>query len=124
MTKSSSLIRRLQALEEAYAAARVRDPGGGGQGQYDRTRVFLSGCLRALVRVRREPIDSPPWKYRTSMLHNFEPFTLGQYVVALSVTEHPDEAEARRLLKSTDEGLVHLADSVVRRIMGASASGT
>jgi len=58
------------------------------------------------------------------MLHKFEPFTLGQYVVALSVTEHPDEAEARRLLKSTDEGLVHLADSVVRRIKGASASGT
>ena len=118
MTKSSSLIRRLQALEEAYAAARVRDPGGGGQGQYDRTREFLSGCLRALARVRREPIDSPPWKYRTSTLYDLEPFTLAQYLVALCVAGHPDAGEARHLLESTDEdGDLHqLANQVIRRV--------
>ena len=118
MTKSSSLIRRLQALEEAYAAARVRDPSGDGQGQYDRTRKFLSGCLRALARVRREPIDSPPWKYQTSTLYDLEPFTLAQYLVALCVAGHPDAGEARHLLESTGEdGDLHqLADQVIRRV--------
>ena len=118
-----NVSRRIASLERAFDEIEGSHRSGPGR-DHAEFRAFVRGVLRAIVHIRREPIDSPPWKYRTSMLHNFEPFTLGQYVVALSVTEHPDEAEARRLLKSTDEGLVHLADSVVRRIMGASASGT
>ena len=90
----ASLERRIVDLEAFYAL----ESGGGRSGEL--TRKFVSGFLKAMAHVRRAPIDRPPWGYEANKLHDLSLFGLAQYVAALTVQEHPDEEEARKILKS------------------------
>jgi hypothetical protein len=109
----ASLERRIADLEAFYAL----ESSGGRSGELTR-KAFVSGFLKAMAHVRRAPIDRPPWGYEASKLHDLSPFNLAQYVAALTVQEHPDEEEARKILKSKgskgeDPGLLGLIDVVV-----------
>jgi hypothetical protein len=112
MPSDSRLERRLAALEQAYASEAM-GPGGGGDGHGERRR-FLSAVLRACGHVRRQPVDSPPWRYEVGKLKDLEPLELGAYVATLRMLEHPDEPEARKLLDSDArlERLIDLATSL------------
>ena len=115
----ASLERRLRDLEAVYAhSPRGPEAGGGGSGG---TREFVGGVLRAIAHVRRAPIDHPPHGYEIQKLRAREPFSLAQYVAALTILRHEDEDEARELLaeeaKPGDEPVLwSLIDAVVDRL--------
>jgi len=88
---AASLERRLRDLETVYAHS-PRGPSD------TNAREFVSGVLRAIAHVRRAPIDHPPHGYEIQKLRAREPFSLAQYVAALTILRHEDEDEARELL--------------------------
>src|SRR5215217_5995936 len=109
---------RLRALEEVYARSPGLTGGGGGGGF---TREFVSGVLATCAHVRRAPIDHPPHGYEIQKLRAREPFSLAQYVAALTLLRHEDEDEAREFLaeeaKPGDEPVLwSLIDAVVDRL--------
>jgi len=111
---AASLERRLQDLEAVYAHS-PRGPSD------TNARAFVSGVLRAIAHVRRAPIDHPPHGYEIQKLRAREPFSLAQYVAALTLLRHEDEDEAREFLaeeaKPGDEPVLwSLIDAVVDRL--------
>ena len=111
---AASLERRLRDLETVYAHS-PRGPSD------TNAREFVSGVLRAIAHVRRAPIDHPPHGYEIQKLRAREPFSLAQYVAALTILRHEDEDEARELLaeeaKPGDEPVLwSLIDAVVDRL--------
>ena len=93
-----------------------KEKRGQGRGD-DHTREFMRACLRAIMHVRRQPIDAQPWRYDTDMLQTLPPFKLAAYTVALTVTGHEDAEEARAsLLEVGDERLLRLVDLVVAHL--------
>ena len=110
----ASLKRRLRDLEVVYAHS-PRGPSD------TNAREFVSGVLAAIAHVRRAPIDHPPHGYEIQKLRAREPWALAQYVAALTILRHEDEAEARELLaeeaKLGDEPVLwSLIDAVVDRL--------
>jgi hypothetical protein len=109
---------RLRALEEVYAWSPGLTGDGGGGGF---TRELGSGVLAACAHVRCALIDLPPHGYEIQKLRAREPWTLAQYVAALTILRHEDEDEARELLaeeaKPGDEPVLwSLIDAVVDRL--------
>ena len=109
----ASLERRLRDLEAVYAYS-PRGPSD------TNAREFVVGVLRAIAHVRRAPIDHPPYGYEIQKLRAREPFSLAQYVAALTLLLHEDEDEAREILaeeaKPGDEPVLwSLIDAVVDR---------
>lgn len=107
-----SLDKRLSRLERAFSrGGDGREPGGEG-------RRFVSGVLRAVGHVRREPIDrGRPYGYNAAILEDLHPHQLAQYAAALRLLEHPDAEEARAFLADRGEyDLLRLVDNVVGRV--------
>lgn len=107
-----SYSRRLAALERVFSNVSIPEERGGAD-----TRAFVVTTLRAIGSIRREHIDDGrPEGYNTARLCDLNPFELAAYLAALRLQEHPDEAEARRLLRGAaeEERLLRLVDNVVR----------
>jgi hypothetical protein len=104
-----NLERRIADLERSLKRSSVYAESD------DSHREFIAAVLRAIAHVRRAPIDPPPQAYSIDKLHTLEPFDCATYVAALAVNEHPDEEEARDILKvkGEDPGLLGLIDVVV-----------
>jgi hypothetical protein len=112
-----SYSRRLAALERVFSEV-PRPAEGSEAGGPDVRRAFISNTLRALVHLRREPVDEPPYKYATHVLYDLNPFELAAYLCALRIASHPDADEADHLLRgAADEGaLRRLVGAVVDRV--------
>jgi len=81
-------------------------------------RAFLAATCKAISHVRRQPIDSPALQYSIDKLHALKPHHLAGYVAALRLQEHPDEDEARDLLRGLpgEERLIRLIDALADRV--------
>jgi hypothetical protein len=101
--------KRLDDLERRFAnEAEETSP------EEKRQWKFTVDALDAMAHVRREEIDSPPWRYTLAKLRDFDPFQVAAYAAALTTLGHPDEADAREIL---DEALEGQDDTELRRLM-------